>query len=750
MQCFLVVVCFELTPETNVTSNYDFVNSIYMISINLTCASSLNSMTTRERNIRTGRSASPIAMKRKLRPRLCQSTASASSESSDENDTEKVGINGAARIRAKDDSSRSHSGKMEEERRQPQERKFARAPPFQKSGADQLPATRGENQHGRTRSGAYMPRKDNDPPPARYFRITHPPKLPQPMGDFLEIFQTEEHGRGVRTTRDDIPQGTVLYTEYAAIRAPSFLKDHEDELTKRIRGKVAALTADQRAAFISLSHADGPDTEETRFARNCFEDRDLALFDTMAPSLGASPEEIEGIYTLWLQIAMLNHSCRPNAIMLIRNAELAIADLIATVDIPIKGTELNISYLRGAEVGTEELLTEERQELLWNGWKFKCLCTACVCAQPVAHNESNPTSKDDVSDRNSSVSSIGFETSDDRLQYMHKLGEDLGLIADSSGNVRPLLATSFDKLFSQYEHLLEAERMVYPLYHAHQKAIEAYTLHYTDMSNDELTYARILYHRERLNKYSRICYGNEEAQKSGSRYVKELRGEINRPRAAKDDGKMLERDKRRKLPMKATSSHVVKLGTQTRPIEIEESDGDTNALLSQAQRSIPASGSMQGTQNVTEARSTTSRSEARPAKRRRTTSLSAEDDTRNSAAHTVSKRARMHQEARRKPAESQMPMYRDARGDKAGGQTRHAYMTTLKKSSGVSSPKVRLKPSRKSGQETLRNRNTGDGAKQLLKQVQSPSLNGSVKSVTKAAVLDHGTGSSVDDPIALD
>jgi hypothetical protein len=543
------------------------------------------------------------------------------------------------------------------------------------------------------------------------------------MGDFLEIFQTKEHGRGVRTTQGDIPQGTVLFTEHAAIRAPSFLKDHEDELTKRIRGKVAALTSDQRAAFISLSHADGPDTEETRFARNCFEDRDLALFDAMAPSLDASPKEIEGIYTVWLQIAMLNHSCRPNAIMLIRDAELAIADLIATVDIPMKGTELTISYLRGAEVGTEELLTEERQELLWNGWKFKCSCLACVCAQPVAHNSSNPTFGDIASDRNSSVSSIGFETSDDRLQYMHKLGEDLGLIVDPKGDLRPLFATNFDKLFSQYENLLEAERMIYPLYYAHQKAIEAYTLHYTDVSNDELTYARILYHRERLNKYSRICYGNEEAQKSGSKYVKELKGEINRPRAAKDDANMLDSAKRRKLPMKATALHMIKLGTQRRPIEIEESDGD-----SEPESPI----------------------QAPPDKRRRTRSPIAENNIRKSTTHDIFKRAHMLERTRRTLASPQISMHRDARGKEAGEHAQRPYNTALKKPSGFAMPKIRSKPTRQNEPDVSNKGNTGGSARRLSKQVERLSLGEPTKRVAKVVILDHGTGASRDDPIDLD
>lgn len=210
------------------------------------------------------------------------------------------------------------------------------------------------NQHGKTRSGTFLPRKDTDPTPALYFGISRPPELPRLMGDFLEIFETEHHGRGVRTTRGDIPQGTVLFTEHAAIRAPSFTSEDVAEFTKRIRGKVAALPHDQRAAFISLSHASGDDTEETRFARNCFEYHDQAFFDSMAPSFGVGPEHVEGIYMAWLDIAMLNHSCRPNATILIIDPDSGIADLIATVDIPVKGTEITISYLKGADAGIKE------------------------------------------------------------------------------------------------------------------------------------------------------------------------------------------------------------------------------------------------------------------------------------------------------------------------------------------------------------------------------------------------------------
>jgi hypothetical protein len=297
------------------------------------------------------------------------------------------------------------------------------------------------------------------------------------------------------------------------------------------------------------------------------------------------------------------------------------------------------------------------------------------------------------------------------------------LIADLNGNLRPLLAANFDKLFSQYENLLETERMVYPLYHAHQKAIEAYTLHYTDVSNDELTYARILYHRERLNKYSRICYGNEEAQKSSSKYVKELKGEINRPRAAKDDANMLDSAKRRKLPMKATASHVIKLGTQRRPIEIEESDGD-----SEPETPI----------------------QARLDKRRRTRSPIAENNVGKSTAPDIFKRAHMLKRTRRTPASPQISMHRDARGKEAREHARRSYNTAPKKSSGFTTPRIRSKPARQHELDVSNKGNTGDGARRLSKQVEGLSLGGPTKKVAKVVISDHGTGASRDDPIDLD
>lgn len=98
--------------------------------------------------------------------------------------------------------------------------------------------------------------------------------------------------------------------------------------------------------------------------------------------------------------------------------------------------------------------------------------------------------------------------------------------------------------------------MVYRLCDAH-KAVQTYKTHYSDVSSDGLTYARILHHREQLTKYSRICYGLEEAQKSAAKYIHELKKKIARPKGTRNnDGTEGGTNSKRKLPMKATPSRV--------------------------------------------------------------------------------------------------------------------------------------------------------------------------------------------------
>ena len=438
-------------------------------------------------------------------------------------------------------------------------------------------------QLGKTRANQPRIRTDSDPPPRDYFRITDYPLLPRPMGPLLEIFQTEGRGRGVRTTQDNIPKGTVLYNEAATVRRPKYRGDSEEEdanFVKRIRASVVELTPEVRTAFMALSHADGEDTEEGRFARNCFEDRDIVVMDE------SSEEQIDGIFTLWLDIAMINHSCRPNVVMLIRepvdSAKMPTADLIATTDIPAKGTEITISYLRGAEVGCKELMRDERQDLLLNGWDFTCICEACD--DPSLRQPDTPTDGMDSPSRSSSPLSEPHETADDRLHCIHQLGQDLGLIEYAEDSFHPLRVERFDALFPQYEALLEAERMIYPLYDAHTKAIEAYSRRYASLeTNDELIYARILYHRERLLLYTRICWGNEEAQRCAAKYIKDLKGNITVPKGSRETVHASEstsgvaNGKKRLLKAAvAKPSQMKALTSQVIILDDSEDDGDDN------------------------------------------------------------------------------------------------------------------------------------------------------------------------------
>jgi hypothetical protein len=358
------------------------------------------------------------------------------------------------------------------------------------------------------------------------------------MGDFLEIYQTADRGRGVRTTVDDIPQGTILFSEQAAIHVPSYHNEYESDFNNRVRAKVAALKPLELASFISLSHDGSCDTEEARFARNCFEDRDPES-EWFAGMEQTAKEELEGVYNIWLDMAMLNHSCRPNAIMLIRDSQAMIADLIATVDLPVKGTEVTISYLREADAEVKELGRDERRTMLMRSWRFGCECEACgrQSSAPASFEAGRSRWNDeDARSRSISTQASLLEDSDSRLDYLHDIGGQLGIIRNSHGCLAQPTTETFARLFPGYEAMLREERMVYRLYALHEKAIQVYSAHYCETGGDELTQARIFHHREQLNRYSRICHGAEEAQKSAMRYVKELKGNVAKPRGVKEEG----------------------------------------------------------------------------------------------------------------------------------------------------------------------------------------------------------------------
>ena len=418
-------------------------------------------------------------------------------------------------------------------------------------------------QQMQTRRGQKRMRTDSDSPPHEYYKGAKPLRIPRAVSDLIEIYETEGRGRGIRTTQDSIPAGTLLFSETAAVRVFSYEDEDDLAFTKRIRGKVASLPPDKLAAFLALAHDPQDDTEEGRFTRNCFEDKDTALNDLDLKQVGMDAGDVDGIFTAWLDMSMINHSCKPNAILLIQDPKggesMPTANLVTTTDVPVKGTEITISYLRGAEVGCKEPPRHARQHQLFRSWQFHCMCEECSESTGALQLEASQESTC-FSDRSETPLSDFAETSDDRMHCIHKLGEDLGVIEYVEGEYRPLLANNFDKLFPQYEALLEAQRLVYPLYDAHNKAIEAYSAEYIARGHDDLIFAKILYHRERLMRLSRICWGNEEAQKCATRYIKELKKEITRPKIPRSTAAVPPATRKStKRPLKPMPSQVISI-----------------------------------------------------------------------------------------------------------------------------------------------------------------------------------------------
>jgi hypothetical protein len=424
------------------------------------------------------------------------------------------------------------------------------------------------------RSGRFKPRRAGDPRPAEYYRASESLELPRPVGSYLEIFRNQ-HGRGIRTTRDEIPQGTVLYTETAAIlNVIHFYDEEDDDFDQRVRRKVVnALSSDQFAKFVSLSHEGADDTEESRFRMNCFENRDPTGVELIDSHYEADPEDIESIYTLWLDIAMLNHSCRPNVIMITSGADSATAHLVAATDLPVKGTEVTISYMTGEIVGCKEVLRGVRQQTLKGGWGFVCSCDAC--GEPKGGQQTRRVKgrKILVEDEYESSDELNEkESPDDRLDYLNTLAMNIGLLGESANNNQqnPSIE-NLEKHFSQYEALLQKERMVYRLYEVHNKALDAYRHHWVEGERDELTFARILYHREQHMKYARICYGAQEGVKCAREYVDELQKMIKSPTRKRGGDNQEERQtaepekRRRMIPSKGPPW----TGTHTFPVIVD-------------------------------------------------------------------------------------------------------------------------------------------------------------------------------------
>lgn len=81
--------------------------------------------------------------------------------------------------------------------------------------------------------------------------------------------------------------------------------------------------------------------------------------------------------------AMLNHSCRPNALKLAERGENSCSETLATEVIP-PNAEVTVYYLE-----SRELTRDERRSRLLKQFGFSCECELCQCEGPAAMLEAH-------------------------------------------------------------------------------------------------------------------------------------------------------------------------------------------------------------------------------------------------------------------------------------------------------------------------------------------------------------------------
>ena len=94
----------------------------------------------------------------------------------------------------------------------------------------------------------------------------------------------------------------------------------------------------------------------------------------MSLSLTDSDLSLQGDAALFPQMAMANHSCRPNAEFVDRT-DIG-QQLLVVIYVIEAGEEISINYMPMEDEGTDT--KEVRQEFLRRFYGFQCCCKACT------------------------------------------------------------------------------------------------------------------------------------------------------------------------------------------------------------------------------------------------------------------------------------------------------------------------------------------------------------------------------------
>ncbi|CAK7205239.1 hypothetical protein SEUCBS139899_008006 [Sporothrix eucalyptigena] len=189
-----------------------------------------------------------------------------------------------------------------------------------------------------------------------------------------EVVPVEGKGKGV-VARVDIPKGTRIMREKPLIAFPGGYSSI-DEAEAVILRAVRSLTRDQQRAFFSLHNSK---VNENKF--------DPFFMAPISPILGifmtnALPVGEDGDGGLFLEVARINHACRPNT-KHVWNPQLECMTIHALEDIP-RGAEITISY-----IDSTTMTYAERKDHFPDHFNFVCRCPGLCGRSPLRILESD-------------------------------------------------------------------------------------------------------------------------------------------------------------------------------------------------------------------------------------------------------------------------------------------------------------------------------------------------------------------------
>lgn len=238
-------------------------------------------------------------------------------------------------------------------------------------------------------------------------------------------------GKGLKATKNFV-RGEEILRERAAMRIPnqqaaSSLEEAEELHEIAVRRGFENLEPATRQAFLELSSCYDEATTDVSIP--------VCIYQTNSYQLG----DDEPYGGLFLTIARLNHSCRPNCHHIWR-PDLKEMLLFATRDI-CEGEELCTTY------GPSQCLdTAGRQAYLLERFSFTCGCEMCL--------ESSSNDRD----------STAADSGDNRMMKLDALQEDISLMA-ASGKPEDAIQAIEQSLSLLREQRIETAALVKPLFH---------------------------------------------------------------------------------------------------------------------------------------------------------------------------------------------------------------------------------------------------------------------------------------------